>query len=273
VCRHYVLADGTGCADEDVCNGTEVCHLGICTAGTPLDCDDHDPCTADTCDPKTGCAHDVLADGTTCGSNLYCHAGVCGACTPGASCALTPPRVCHVGVVSCATGVAVCTDKNAPSATLCDDGDPCTANDLCDGQGTCAGVPYSCAPPTECQQSSSCDGTGGCAIVNAIAGTVCAGADYCSGDYRHYNWKCDGAGSCRAASTQPCPAASDCQTGGCVDGACLQVVSRAPGTPCAGANACEAYACDGTGSCADLGAVSDGTACPSGICCGGACLD
>ncbi|RMD81168.1 MAG: hypothetical protein D6815_12450, partial [Candidatus Dadabacteria bacterium] len=47
---------GTSCADSDLCNGDEVCDgAGTCLPGTPLDCDDGDPCTQDTCDPATGC--------------------------------------------------------------------------------------------------------------------------------------------------------------------------------------------------------------------------
>lgn len=45
------------CGDGDVCNGQEVCVAGTCGGGTPLNCDDGDCCTIDTCQPQTGCGH------------------------------------------------------------------------------------------------------------------------------------------------------------------------------------------------------------------------
>jgi hypothetical protein len=43
------VALGNSCADGDVCNGAEACDgAGACTAGTPLDPDDQNPCTADS---------------------------------------------------------------------------------------------------------------------------------------------------------------------------------------------------------------------------------
>lgn len=47
------------CVDPDRCNGAEVCGAdGFCAAGSPLDCDDANDCTADRCDPATGCIHE-----------------------------------------------------------------------------------------------------------------------------------------------------------------------------------------------------------------------
>ena len=51
-CRH----DAVVCDDGDPCNGTETCNPATgCTPGTPLHCDDHEPCTNDTCVPLRGC--------------------------------------------------------------------------------------------------------------------------------------------------------------------------------------------------------------------------
>ena len=54
------VLDGVPCLDSDVCNGDEVCQVGICVPSTPLDCDDGLVCTADSCDEVLGCAHDVI---------------------------------------------------------------------------------------------------------------------------------------------------------------------------------------------------------------------
>ncbi|HTM21334.1 MAG TPA: M36 family metallopeptidase, partial [Kofleriaceae bacterium] len=56
-CATTPVLDGTPCGDGNVCNGGETCEAGGCAAGTPLNCDDGDPCTADSCDAVTGCAH------------------------------------------------------------------------------------------------------------------------------------------------------------------------------------------------------------------------
>ena len=51
-CRH----DAVACDDGDPCNGAETCNPATgCTAGTPPQCDDHEPCTDDTCVPRRGC--------------------------------------------------------------------------------------------------------------------------------------------------------------------------------------------------------------------------
>jgi hypothetical protein len=50
------------CADADACSDGDVCSGGVCTSGGPLDCDDHNGCTADSCDQVLGCAHEPIPD-------------------------------------------------------------------------------------------------------------------------------------------------------------------------------------------------------------------
>jgi cysteine-rich repeat protein len=46
----------TPCPNGNVCDGDEVCDgSGGCGSGSPLDCDDSEPCTQDICDPINGC--------------------------------------------------------------------------------------------------------------------------------------------------------------------------------------------------------------------------
>lgn len=61
-CYTYCQAapDGTACDDDNVCNGAETCEAGVCAAAVPLDCDDGDPCTSDSCDPQLGCLHGAI---------------------------------------------------------------------------------------------------------------------------------------------------------------------------------------------------------------------
>jgi hypothetical protein len=50
------------CQDGNACNGIETCNsfTGCHPASSPLNCDDNDPCTADSCDSLTGCGHDPI---------------------------------------------------------------------------------------------------------------------------------------------------------------------------------------------------------------------
>ena len=61
-CQVDPVADGTLCMEANACNGDEVCQSGVCCAGSALDCDDGDPCTADGCDAVSGCLNDPIPD-------------------------------------------------------------------------------------------------------------------------------------------------------------------------------------------------------------------
>ena len=69
------------CNDNNVCTTIDVCADSACTGSAPLDCDDAQECTEDSCDPVTGCLNDLVADGTPCGApGDICFSGTC--CTP-----------------------------------------------------------------------------------------------------------------------------------------------------------------------------------------------
>jgi subtilisin family serine protease len=59
-CHHIALADGDVCDDGNLCNGHELCRAAICQPGVALDCNDEEPCTADTCEAARGCVHTPL---------------------------------------------------------------------------------------------------------------------------------------------------------------------------------------------------------------------
>jgi hypothetical protein len=80
-----------------------------CEGGSPPDCEDHNPCTADSCDPSTGCAHAPVNVGGTCDDHDACTAqdacGTDGVCRGGAT-------------VTCNDGNA-CTDDACEPASGC----------------------------------------------------------------------------------------------------------------------------------------------------------
>ncbi len=71
--------------DHDSCNeGLTACDTPYvciafegCVESDPIDCDDDEPCTTDTCDDTLGCQYEALPDGTICDDGWVCDAGVC----------------------------------------------------------------------------------------------------------------------------------------------------------------------------------------------------
>jgi cysteine-rich repeat protein len=49
-----VVAEGTLCDDGDACTVADACAGAVC-AGAPIDCDDANPCTEDSCEAGDGC--------------------------------------------------------------------------------------------------------------------------------------------------------------------------------------------------------------------------
>jgi slime mold repeat-containing protein len=123
--------------DGDACNGTEACDpVGGGCLKTPLNCDDAEPCTMDSCDPTVGCQHDQLTglcdDGNACTVGDTCASGAClGAPTQVAlTCGNT--TVCD-GIETCDPGSGTC----LPGTPLvCDDSDECTT-ETCDPVAGC----------------------------------------------------------------------------------------------------------------------------------------
>jgi len=119
---------------------------------TPVDCDDGDPCTVDSCDPQTGaCLHSPVScdDGDACTTD---------SCDP-------------------QTGACVHTPLT------CDDGNACTVNDRCvptlSGGTTCQGDPKDCYDGDPCTEDTCVSATTGeCAHTP----TNCDDGDACTSD-------------------------------------------------------------------------------------------
>lgn len=128
------------CDDFNACTGMDICVSGVCL-GESFSCDDHDvctddlcdprsgclnmptascsdanPCTLDTCDPVLGCQHMVLDDGTPCDDLEQCTIG----------------DICVLGE---------CIGVNVTEGATCDDHDPCSKHDQC-VEGTCIDPTY-----------------------------------------------------------------------------------------------------------------------------------
>ena len=120
--------NGITCNDANACTTGDTCAGGVCT-GTPLDCDDHDVCTTDTCDPYYGCFYyyntEPCSDGNACTVSDRCEFGECRAGSP---------TVCNDANPctddSCDATTGLCGFENDDS-NACSDGNLCTQSDAC----------------------------------------------------------------------------------------------------------------------------------------------
>ena len=243
-------ADGTPCADDDLCDGQETCGAGLCLPGTPVLCvDDQNPCTEDICVPSSGQCGLLVADGTPCGDGDPCNGGE--ACQSGA-CVEGDPVVCADDGDPCIDdvcdpGTGAC-GVPAEDGTSCDDGDLCTTGDAC-LSGTCQdGAPVLCGDDGNPCVEDVCDAATGQCGVEVPDGAPCGDGNLCDG-------------------------AAACQSGACLAGEA--VVCEDDGDPCIvdvcdpGTGACGVPAEDGT-SCDDGDLCTTGDACLSGACQDGA---
>ncbi len=164
-----VNADGCSCDDLNNCDDGDPCTAdscldGICT-NTPINCDDGDPCTDDSCDSGSGCVNTSIDcnDGDPCTID---------SCVGG---------VCQYDPVNC-DDADPCTDDSCDSGSgcsntpvNCDDGDACTI-DTCDSVLGCQHTPVDCDDNDPCTDDS-CDSGSGCVNAPVVPVTSYTDAD------------------------------------------------------------------------------------------------
>jgi hypothetical protein len=204
--------------------------------GTPLDCDDNNSCTIDSCNIAEGqCVHDPLPlQGTSCDDGAYCTVNdVCaagGACTGTArNCADT--NSCTAD--SCDEAANRCVHDPAPlQGSGCDDGLYCTVGDACH-DGTCAGAARNCADTNLCT-TDACDEPGQRCVHTPIQeGGSCDDGLFCT-----VNEICT-AGVC-AGMPRDCTDTSACTADSCDETGhrCINDPAPFEGTACSDGNAC-----------------------------------
>jgi hypothetical protein len=157
LCAAVAVKEGASCSDGDACTSGDSCSGGLCKAGAALTCDDGNACTADACDPKTGCTAKPVA-----GQQLACYDGPKGSAGVG---------VCVEGKKACDDqGIAgACVGQVLPAAKEACDG----KDDDCDGQTDegcgITGWEVALVP-------AGLGGAGGGWVVEASAGTAWLGA-------------------------------------------------------------------------------------------------
>jgi V8-like Glu-specific endopeptidase len=143
------------CGDGNLCNGEETCGVsGQCQPGTPIICNDGNPCTDDTCNPATGgCVFTnntaPCDDGDACTVGDTCSAG---SCRPGTDRNCDDGNPCTADSCVKDTGCIHTRTSGGP----CDDGNACTSEDTCSA-GVCVGNPVDgTACPNGTCQSGTC---------------------------------------------------------------------------------------------------------------------
>ncbi len=253
-CTHAALSEGE-CVDGDACTVGDHCEAGVCL-GSPIACDDDNPCTDDVCDGLGGCDFIENAadcdDGSPCTVADQCEAGVC-------------------------VGVAVACDcQSDGDCAALDDGDVCNGTLFCDT----GSVPYECvidpatvvtcpAPEGDsafCLQAVCDPASGTCSFAPDHEGLLCDDGDPCT-----VGATCQ-EGVCLNGAPVNCTDGNPCTDDLCQPGAgCAHVPNNEPcddGSLCTTGDVCEDGVCGYAGllDCADDNVCTDDSSSPATGC-------
>ncbi len=242
-CFNVAGNNGASCSDLSLCTQGDACQGGSCV-GAPVDCNDGNQCTDDSCIAGQGCLNPASAPGSSCDDGVNCTES--DACTGAGSCAgvavvCDDANGCTTEACNEALGcVAVAIDDG----TVCDDGSSCTGDGTCTA-GECVGA-LTCSDGNPCSVES-CEDDECSTPVPADPGTACDDDDVCT-----LRDTCDAAGECTGGSPLDCDDDNDCTLDGCQSSiGCLSVAAP-------DGAACEGGTCDG-GTCAPDGSSSVGS--------------
>ncbi|MGH7894539.1 MAG: hypothetical protein ACREQL_07715, partial [Candidatus Binatia bacterium] len=253
------------CSDQTVCTDGDTCGGGTCNPGPPLNCNDNNACTVDSCHPVNGCERILTPNCEPCQTPADCdnHSACDGVekCVTGMCASGTPPicvdnNVCTTDGCNPASG---CTFP--PNTNPCSDNNPCTTIDACSG-GTCVGTgqldcnDHDVCTDDACSQSKGCTHTDNsapcndnnpCTTVDACHNAQCIGTIPPSCDDQNVcttdacNPSVPG-GCTHAFNTEPCTDGNDCTVNDtCSNGACTTQPRN-----CSDNNPCTLDSCDDT---------------------------
>ena len=299
LCQVQNLPDAATCTGlgQDACKVEPRCKSGKCTY-SKLSCDDGNGCTADACDPVTGCTATKIAggagvvpcsDGSACTLAANCLAGVCtkikglecddkqpcttDSCDSKAGCVYDPLKDGQ----SCSDG-KYCSEKDSCKKGVCtgaavvcpDDGKPCTVAACAEpakGCSTAAVVDILCDDGLPCTTGDSCSAAGEC------AGQLkdCEDKNPCTDD------TCDAVQGClHKNNTLPCTGDACISGGQCKEGKCEGTEQK-----CNDGNFCTQDLCDSVKGCQakpwpspcwDGNVCTLEDTCEAGVCKGGGAL-
>ncbi len=260
------------CSDGNACTLADVCDKGVCKAGKPLECNDANPCTKDSCDQGV-CKFDAVSgacdDANPCTEDDVCTGGLCKG-TKAADC--DDGNLCTTDGCDPLSG---CLHK--VNVLPCDDGDSCTVGDVCELAACKPGKYVNCDDGNPCtkdacsggacqhaSQGGLCDDGNACTLGDACQQGKCvpSAMDSCDDGNPCTKDSCSPAVGCvHAPTTGACDDANACTTNDvCADGKC----AGGPALACSDANVCTADSCDPATGCTHApaaGGCDDGNAC------------
>jgi len=230
--------DDTVCSDGLFCSGSETCDQTLgCQAGTPPNCDDGIPCTADSCDEVNDtCVH--TPGHAVCSDGLYCNGTE--VCDPLLGCQSVAPPNCDDGVGCTVDACNEATDScdHTLNHATCNDGQYCNGTEYCDPINDChAGTPPACGDGVGCTVDS-CDEVND-VCVNAPDTGLCDDGLYCNGSET-----CDALLDCQAGIPPNCNDGVSCTADSCNEAtdSCDHVASNVlcdDGAYCNGTETCD----------------------------------
>jgi len=155
-CVESPLPTGAFCGTDNACVVSAACDAEqSCEVVAYTNCDDGNLCTADSCDPATGCANEAPAlEGDACTLDTEATCVADGVCTSG-DCVAVPILSCVDGDECCAEGCDATSDSDCSASC---------GNGILEGTEQCDG---------DCP--TSCEGADGCQY-----GVLVGSADACS---------------------------------------------------------------------------------------------
>jgi len=287
-CTFNVVAGA--CSDGSACTVADACKTGKCIPGAAPDCDDKNPCTDDSCEPKSGCVNNnstaACDDGNACTDKDVCAAGKC---SPGAALNCDDNNACTADSCDLANGCS-----NSAKEGACDDGSLCTVDDACkDGKCTPGAAKICAADDNPCTDAgcnadkgcvqlankATCTDSNACTAGDLCVDTACAPgkAVDCDDGSPCTKDACDMAQGCTQTALEGgcddgdnCTKGDVCAAGKCVPGAKI---------PCDDDDVCTTDSCDAkkgcvfalnTAPCDDGDPCTVKDACSNGKCAGGA---
>ena len=300
--KHGDYLGPCGLSCQDLCEDNNACTEDDCVAGecihTTVSCNDLNECTADACNPATGCEYTAMPGAPCTGQDPSACTLDTGLCNEAADCVLTPILDCCEDNSECADGdlctIESCVGNECTEPVLVD----CVAPDACfqsgcdPATGQCVDLPVVCAPAGPCETLSlDCDvdpgespciyaPIPGCCDINDPNPDQCDDGDPCTGD-ACFNFECvhedchDPVSVCEEFTTcdelcNPITTPVNCEDGDlCTDnvcdedaGGCVQTA-----TDCNDGDACTAESCDPATGCAHTPVgCDDGSACTVDSC-------
>ncbi|MCB9737641.1 MAG: hypothetical protein H6747_00060 [Deltaproteobacteria bacterium] len=255
-CEVAAAPAGTGCDDGSKCTTNDQCDAaGKCVGGAP-DCPDNGPCKIAFCDVTGACDYNNVPpaqqkacdDGNACTKDDICGpGGTCGGIAIDVKSECDDENDCTSDECEAATG---CVHNNVAKDTPCFDGNQCTADDICDGDGKCVGgVEVKCIPTGDnanCQKGT-CDPVAGCKFSTVQDGVTCSNGNKCQTDQQCLAGKCKGTPIAGSVPTSACVQVTcDPETAKITQANSPDGVSCSDDNPCTNTDTCAKGVCAGT---------------------------